>query len=45
MALEADPEFADMLLGEQTRKRLNTLAAALDLLPVMRGQRAGSVSA
>jgi exopolyphosphatase/guanosine-5'-triphosphate,3'-diphosphate pyrophosphatase len=45
VALEADPAVADMLLGEQTRKRLNTLAAALDLLPIVRGQRAGSVSA
>jgi exopolyphosphatase/guanosine-5'-triphosphate,3'-diphosphate pyrophosphatase len=42
VVLEADPAWADMLLGEQTRKRLNALAAALDLVPIVRtAQRSG----
>lgn len=37
LVLTADRDAADLLLGEQTRKRLATLAAHLELTPVARG--------
>ena len=36
LVLTADPDAADLLLGEQTRKRLAALAAQLELSPAMR---------
>ncbi|MBW3616203.1 MAG: Ppx/GppA family phosphatase [Proteobacteria bacterium] len=36
LVLTAEPEAADLLLGEQTRKRLSAVAAHLELTPVMR---------
>jgi exopolyphosphatase/guanosine-5'-triphosphate,3'-diphosphate pyrophosphatase len=36
LVLTAHPGKADLLLSEQSRKRLNALAAQLDLQPVMR---------
>jgi exopolyphosphatase/guanosine-5'-triphosphate,3'-diphosphate pyrophosphatase len=36
LILSADPDAADLLLGEQTRKRLNAVATELQLTPVMR---------
>ena len=36
LVLSAEPEAADLLLGEQTRKRLSAVAAHLELEPVMR---------
>jgi exopolyphosphatase/guanosine-5'-triphosphate,3'-diphosphate pyrophosphatase len=36
LILSAEPDAADLLLGEQTRKRLNAVATELQLTPVMR---------
>jgi exopolyphosphatase/guanosine-5'-triphosphate,3'-diphosphate pyrophosphatase len=36
LVLTADPAYADLLLGEQTRKRLSALADHLDMMPAAR---------